>query len=493
MHLFLPALSALLLFLSFPHNISGYLAFIALVPFFYSLSLISSYRKALICGLIFGLIYSAMLSYPLFHALNVHYDRGIIYSLALIFITAIIPLAALSGMFSAACFYFRVPSKILCLLIPPSLWIIADYAREIIPLYLPWGFAGYTQVFTPLIQISDLTGIYGVTFFIILINILITEIIIDRRNYFNPAILIIIVLLIITYSYTRKKQIETQLSGSPASDIIRVTAIQGNFSTHERWDANLSQFQYSTYTSLSQKVLSETDILIWPETVLNSADTVNLQIIKTVSNQLSRGRLFITGATRSENNGQYFNSVFIAAKKGIIDIYDKIILFPYSERSYSGLSAGRFLNAPEKFERGRKQKIIDTPLGNIGITICFESIFPDFVRNLKVRKADFIMNIANDSWFGKTSEPYIHLYSNIARAVELRIPIIRSTNNGISAIITQTGRISASTTLDRQEILTGAVSKYKISSLYARYGDLILILSALILLSGIIQKNNTAI
>ncbi len=493
MQFFLPALSAVMLFLSFPRYISGYLAFIALVPFFYSLSRISSYRKALICGLIFGLIYSAMLSYPLFHTLNIHYNRGIIYSLVLIFITVIIPLTALSGIFSAACFYFRVPSKILCVVIPPSLWIIADYSREIIPLYIPWGFAGYTQVFTPLIQISDLTGIYGVTFFIILINILITEIIIDRRNYFNPAILIVIVLLVITYSYTRKNQIESQLSRSPASDIVRVTAIQGNFSTHERWDASVSQFQYSTYTSLSQKKFSETDIIIWPETVLNSADTVNLQIIKTVSNQLSPGQLFITGATRSESNDQYFNSVFITAITGIIDIYDKIILFPYSERSYSGLSAGRFLNAPEKFQRGRKQKIIDTTRGNIGITICFESIYPDFVRNLKVRNADFITNIANDSWFGKTSEPYIHLYSNIARAVELRIPVIRSTNNGISAIITQTGKISASTTLDTQEILTGEVSKYKISSIYAGYGDLILILSALILLSGILLKNKTAI
>ena len=493
MHLLFPAFSALLLFLSFPYNISGYLSFAALVPFFYSISRVFSYRKAFIGGLIFGLIYSAMMSYPLLHALNYHYNRSFIYSLLLITVTSIIPLAFLYGIFSAACIYFRVPSKILCILIPPSLWIISDYVREIIPFYLPWGFAGYTQVFTPLMQISDITGIYGVTFFILLINILITEIIIDRRNFIYHSILLGIVLLVISYSHFRIKQIESELSKSPETDIITIAAIQGNFTTRDRWDDGLSRLRYSTYLSLSENNLSGTDIIIWPETVLNSADRVNLEIIKTVSSRLSPGQLFVTGATRSDNKGGYNNSVFVASNAGIIDIYDKIILFPYSEKSYTWLSAGKFMNAPEKFEPGTRQRIVKTGNGNIGITICFESIYPYFSRRIKRGNADYILNISNDSWFGSTSEPYIHLYSNIARAVELRIPVIRSTNNGISAIINQTGIISASTSLDMKEILKGSISKNRFNSIYAQYGDLILILSAAILLAGIFQKNKKAI
>lgn len=493
MEIILPALSAILLFLSFPNNISGYLAFISLVPFFYVLSSVSSYKKAFSCGIIFGIVHSSMISYPLLHALINNYGRGIIYSITLVTITSIIPFAVLYGVLALIIFYARGQSKLLNILIPPSIWIIIDYTREIIPAFLPWGFAGYTQVFTPLIQISDLTGIYGVTFCVIMINVLMTAIVRECRNYKYHVILFALIFTVSAYSYYRTRNIGLKLSSTPASDIIQIAAIQGNFTTCERWDMNLSQFRYSTYISLSETSLPGSDIIIWPETVLNSSDKVNLEIIKTLSSKLGSGQLFISGATRSDNEEGYFNSVFITSSSAIINIYDKIILFPYSEESFSGLSAGKFLNAPEKFIPGKRQRIINTIHGNIGITICFESIYPYFNNVLKRGNADFIINISNDSWFGTTSEPYIHLYSNIARAIELRLPVIRSTNNGISAIIDQTGKVSVASRLNTRDVLKGGITKCRIPSVYSQFGDLIIIPAAIILLAGLFRRTKPVI
>lgn len=493
MQLFFPALSALLLFLSFHQNVSGYLALIALVPFFHALSAGNSTGKAFFGGLIFGIVHSSLLTYPLLHALTSNYGRGIIYSLLLVLATSIIPYALLYGLFSSTCFYLRSPSKLLNMFLPPSAWIIADYSRELIPFFLPWGFAGYTQVFTPLIQISDLTGIYGVTFCVILVNMLLTAILHDRRNHKYQAALAALLLIVASYSHLRTSHIASKLAASPPSDIIKIASVQGNFTTRERWDMNLSLFRYSTYISLSENNLSGTDIVIWPETVLNSSDKVNLEVIKSVSARLNPGQIFISGATRSDNSGRYYNSVFITSRSEIIDIYDKIILFPYSERSFSGLSAGKFLNAPEKFEPGKRQRVIDTGSSRIGITICFESIYPYFVSRIKRGNADFIINISNDSWFGSTSEPVIHLYSNIARAIESRIPVIRSTNNGISAVIDQTGKVSAVTQLDARDVLKGSISKHRVSSIYSQFGDLIVAAGAVILLAGIWNRISTSI
>jgi apolipoprotein N-acyltransferase len=489
MQLLLPALSAVMLFLSFPHCISGYLAFIALVPFFHILFRAKKSLTAFVCGFTFGLVHSSILVYPLLYALTVHYNYGILYSSLLLLITAVLPYTLLYGLFSASLQYLNSSSKYLIPLIAPSLWIVADYLREIIPIYLPWAFAGYTQVFTPVIQMSDLTGIYGVSFFVIFVNSLITMQLINRRINLYTPLTAVLVFSVMAYSHFRKNSIEAQMNQVPQSQKIRITAVQGSFLPRERWDTNLSPFRYSTYISLSEKNLPDTDILVWPETVLNSSDKINIEIIKTVSSMLSPEQYFITGATRSGKNREYFNSVFLASSAGIAGIYDKTILFPYTEKSFSGISAGKFFNAPETFVRGSQPAVFISSYGIIGNTICFESIYPYFVRKTKIAGADFIVNTANDSWFGDSSEPYIHLYANIVRAIELRTPVIRCTNNGISAIIDQAGRITGSTSLGTREVLKGSITLSKISSIYLKFGDLILLIAAALILTGIITRS----
>jgi apolipoprotein N-acyltransferase len=77
----------------------------------------------------------------------------------------------------------------------------------------------------------------------------------------------------------------------------------------------------------------------------------------------------------------------------------------------------------------------------MGVNICYEAIHPNFMTGYKNQGANVLINLTNDSWFGQTFEPYQHMYMTLARAIELRLPLIRSTNTGITTAIGADGQI----------------------------------------------------
>ena len=86
----------------------------------------------------------------------------------------------------------------------------------------------------------------------------------------------------------------------------------------------------------------------------------------------------------------------------------------------------------------------------VGTQICYESLFPEFSIDLANQGAQIIINVTNDSWYGPWQEPYQHLYLTLARAIEVRRPLIRSTNTGISTAILANGDILATSPLNRE-------------------------------------------
>jgi len=232
---------------------------------------------------------------------------------------------------------------------------------------------------------------------------------------------------------------------------------------------------------------------VWPETVLNSSDTNNMEIITGISSLLKPDQIFITGATRSDSKNNVYNSIFTADKNGLNYIYDKRILFPFTETSLSGFSSGKFMDSPSIFSRGKNKPVSNYNLTTLGFTICFESIYPDYIRKIKNLGAVILINVANDSWFGNTYEPYMHLYSSIARSIENRLYVIRSSNSGISAIISPTGEMISSIGLNTRDKTLATVNSIAIPSFYSKTGDLIIIVSFLIIIISLacqLKKQN---
>ncbi len=370
------------------------------------------------------------------------------------------------------------------ILIPPSLWITIDYIREIFDFFIPWYFIGYSQVRTPFIQIADITGIYGVSFFIVFFNYSITLFFTQKKQFTVPKFLPLAILTSIILLYGTSSVKDQKLKTSPNQNI-KITGIQGNTDSLERWDKSRSYITYSKYLELTEKNYKGSGILIWPETVLNSSDRVNYEIIHKVNSIYNSDTIFITGGTRKDSGGS-FNSVFISKNGSLSHIYDKKILFPYSERKFAGLSHGGVLGSTDTFTPGKKPGIFKNKQASPGISVCFESLYPSYIRKSVNEGADILVNVANDSWFGNTYEPYMHLNSTIVRAIENRRSMVRVTNSGISALITPSGEIVSSLALNKEGAIRGTLTKRKELTIYTRYGDIIIIISVLIILSAIL-------
>ncbi len=483
MGLFLTLLSSIFYYLSFPPYTSGYAAFLSLTPFLFALSKTQSFKSAAYLGALWGFVLSIMLSIPLYNALVTEYELSIFYSTLLIIISVYIPYGIIYGIFGLSFKYFFIKTGVFIPILTASLWLLIDYIMSITPFFMPWNFAGYSQTFNIFIQICDISGIYGVTFLVVIINSIIVSIFYFEKKYKKVLIFTMLLLLSssIIYGHIRKNSIN-QLLANSYNKKISASVIQGNFNSREKWDSRNTSAIINTYISMTKQIISGTNIIVWPETVLNSNDKENLKITTGISSFLKTDQLLIAGATRNDTEKQVFNSIFTTNNSGLIHIYDKKILFPFTETSFAGMSSGNFMDSPSVFTHGKTKSVYKADIADIGYTICFESIYPDYVRRIKKSGASVLINVANDSWFGNTNEPYMHLYSSIIRGIENRIYVIRSSNNGISAIISPTGDILSSIELNSRDTITSAISPIKIQSVYSETGDWIIALAILVII-----------
>ena len=175
-------------------------------------------------------------------------------------------------------------------------------------------------------------------------------------------------------------------------------------------------------------------------------DDLDLKILK---DSLKKDQVLIIGATRFENN-KYFNSLInITASK--VTYFDKKILVPFGEflPFRDSLSFLESIAGPNNYSNGKENRIINLSKNiNFIPVICYEIVFYWKLLNKLNYKSNFIINITNDFWFGKYIGPYQHLYLTKIRAAEFNKPIIRVSNNGISAVIDSNGSIIKKTELN---------------------------------------------
>ena len=195
---------------------------------------------------------------------------------------------------------------------------------------------------------------------------------------------------------------------------------------------------------------SNADLLIFGENnfpyLLNNLD---LEILK---ESLKENQVLIIGATRFESD-KYYNSL-INISKSKVTYFDKIILVPFGEflPLRDSLTFLETIVGPNNYSNGKEERIINLP-NNISFipVICYEIVFYWKLINKLNYKSNFIINITNDFWFGKYIGPYQHFYLTKIRAVEFNKPIIRVSNNGISAVIDNNGRVLKKTKLNNTE------------------------------------------
>jgi len=480
----LALLSGVLMALSFPKAEFSSFAFFSLIPLLYALHRPQKRLTALTCGMITGFVFFMGTLYWVTYTME---NYGQIPKSLSLFILVVLSLylSFYPGLFAWG--VNRMQKTGIPLLIgAPSLWTALEYARGHLLTGFPWALLGYTQYKNLLmIQMADITGVYGVSFLLVMINTVFVMMLIGMRNsfsvrsFFSHWITPVVILgLSASYGAFRLHEIHS----AEHKPWIRIGVVQGNIDQNRKWDAASREQIMAVHTRLTRRASQEKpDLILWPEASVPfffMADKEYQSQILGLIDDLGVDILFGSpDYTVDQGVSRFYNSAFLVSPGARLKgKYDKIHLVPFGE--YVPLRKALFFIKPivdqiGDITPGNQITLMQAGEGLCGTPICFEIIFPDLVRKFVLKGADFIATLTNDDWFGRSSAPYQHFSMAVFRAVENRVPVVRSANSGISGVIAQDGRIVRQTDIFVEDAFTEDLSRLKTGkTFYTRFGDL---------------------
>jgi apolipoprotein N-acyltransferase len=501
-------ISGIILVLCFPKPDLFLMAWVALVPF-----LLSLYNKgpkqAFKTGLFFGIPYFFGTLYWIYHSIN-HYGGISLPASISIVILLCLYLSLYPGLFAVLFSITIRKTRLPALLIAPVFWVVLEFLRTYVFTGFPWSSIGYSQYqFLAVIQIADITGIYGVSFLVVAVNGALADLFLLKQrtrdiplfplSYTLIGFVVLVALAGTTIIYGQMK-LREQRDGKQ----IRASIIQGNIEQDRKWEPEYQNAVIATYKDLSLKAAGfSPSIVVWPETAVPfffMADKTYSRDLIEFQRQLNSHLLFGTILVKGTQGNRHLlaNSAVVLNESGKVTYtYDKIHLVPFGE--YVPLQKllffiNKLVVGIGDYVHGNNYLRADTPSGSFAPLICYEIIFPGLVRKFYSNGGDYMVNITNDAWFGKTSGPYQHFSMAVFRAVENRKPVIRAANTGISGFIDSNGKIISLTDLFQKAILTEDIKTDSTVSFYAKYGDLfsyLCIVFSVILLANVMSKLRT--
>ncbi len=378
----------------------------------------------------------------------------------------------------------------------PCFWVALEFLRTYALSGLPWGLLGYSQFqWLPIIQIADITSVYGVSFLIVLVNValfhtghwLIPRKVIPRntaRPWLPLAVTLPVFLLIWTYG---EGSLLTSLSKRSQMPTLDIGIVQPNIDQAQKWDAAYRLDTMERYARLTQLAAKGSDLILWPESATPFVFEQEPTYQSLVKNMVVQGKaplVFGSPLLQRHTDGRpyLFNSAYLLDASGNISgRYDKQHLVPFGE--YIPLRTllfflDKLVVGIGDFESGNQptllsiQKSPDSQPVRFGVAICFEVVFPNLVRQLANAGANFLITLTNDSWFGDTVAPSQHFAMVVFRAVENRMAFARAANTGISGFIDPTGHILAASPIFTEQALTGRIPLTSPSTFYTRFGDM---------------------
>jgi len=398
-----------------------------------------------------------------------------------ILLLLVIYLSLFTGIFAYLTRLIQMRSGLQTLLFTPLLWVTLEYLRSFLLTGFPWASLGYSQYLNlPFIQVADITGVYGPSFVILLVNATLFEVFLQWSKKTFPfrvvTITTLILLSILIYGYVKIRAIDQQILHQPS---LKVGLVQGNIDQSIKWDESFKKETLKIYERLSFKVAEgKPDLIIWPETATPFffQDEKEYQpMVYGISKRTNAFLLFGSPSYKIEKRKvNHYNSAFmVSPSEELTGQYDKIHLVPYGEYVPFGefISLGSLGEGIGNFKPGKRIFNFSLPQGKFGVLICFEIIFPNLCRRFVKEGGDFLVTITNDAWFGRTSAPYQHLSMATLRATENRVFIVRAANTGISGFIDPKGKIVKQGGLFTEEAMIETIHLMKGKTFYTLYGD----------------------
>jgi len=350
----------------------------------------------------------------------------------------------------------------------PSAWLVSEWLTSLGALALPWSRISLTQAYSlPLIQSLSLFGAYFLSFIIILVNTLLAaSFLLNKKSKKRIAALAALTLFLSNLAFGSIKLLLYNENGTP----IKVSLIQGNILSGEKWQDGKLDYCLDTYVSLSRQAFEETcpNLVIWPE----SAVPVNIDVYtnyltkyKSLSKELDTPLLI--GTLTKNDSWKSENSTVLVTKDEVLGKYSKQHLVPFGEYipyhdffSFIFPAIDDIYVPGSNLEAGVGSQLIELNSVKIGSLVCFDSIFASLSRNSAKDGAHLFAIVTNDSWYKDSVATSQHLKQAVFRAVENSRYVARAANSGISAFINPNGEI--------QESLKPLVSGYITKTIYAK-------------------------
>lgn len=273
-------------------------------------------------------------------------------------------------------------------------------------------------------------------------------------------------------------------------DGVVMRLVQPNIAQADKWDPTLMGQHFSTLLELTTRRTGTDQLgmlgishVVWPESAFPFLLTQRPDALAAIGSVLPLGSSMLAGAIRAEPRGTqeqvFYNSIYALNERGeIIDAYDKVRLVPFGEMlPFADLldrwGVRALVSAPTGFVPGSGPGVLQTAGAPDALAlVCYEAIFPGFVRaGVRTHRPGYLLNVTNDAWFGASAGPHQHLFQARLRAVEMGLPLVRTANTGISAMIDSFGRVRAALSLNTQGVLDAPLPQALSSTPYQRLGD----------------------
>jgi len=353
-----------------------------------------------------------------------------------------------------------------------SLLAIGEYLRGNLFGGFPWNTLGYvwSQSYI-LMQPVSIIGIYGLGLFSFL-GFMAFILFFYKIRYGCYALLP----LILFFAYSA---LELVLYSNQNNGLLSVRVVQPSIKQGEKWNRKLRSQHLENLINLSLTENSNLNpsVIIWPESAFPYSSSL-LEEQKNIFDWLKDNQILITGVTRTnfKNNKliDIYNSAYIIdnLKQNRI-FYDKTKLVPFGEYNpfKKIISFKKMTDGVLDFSSGRGTNIFNLSKINysIGLLICYEVIFSGQVIN--GIRPDILINITNDAWYGDTYGPIQHLASSRARAIEEGLPLVRSANTGISAVIDRNGRFIKRLEIGKEGVIDISVPISSKRTIFSIYGN----------------------
>ncbi len=382
----------------------------------------------------------------------------------------------------------------------PLVWVATELGRTYVFGGFPWVLLGYSQASVlPIAQFASIFGVYGISGLVASVSSGLAVVVLadgpakaghpvrsgrHSQKYGPVAVAVMLVVIVAVWGSHRASVAEWTKAGDP----VRVGLLQGNVDQGEKWNASRASSIFADYVKMTDQAIAQgAELVIWPESSTPFRLESDDQADRLAAGQLrgiaaEKHVAMLIGSEQIEPGapgtpGKYYNAAFLIQADGSTGgVYRKMHLVPFGE--YVPMQslfffAGHLVEAVSDFSPGTS--IVLLPLGGhlVSTAICYEVVYPDFVRQFVRNGSELLTTITNDAWFGDSSAPYPALRAGRSmRAIEGNGRyLVLSANTGISGIVDPYGHVLTQSGLFQPAVIVGTARLLKTVTFYTRYGD----------------------